>query len=155
MAAPVHTMSFLNPPPLVSNEWSCQARNILPTLMSLAGFDVAKGQAAIALCNLTANADMRSWLIEKGAVAVLIHLARSSSENTKQECAQAICNLSAMEVSHCPRPHLPPPRAQHCHRPRYHHVANVHARAASLVHDASASSLVLDKRWGEYGRGLG
>jgi hypothetical protein len=99
-----------------------QSRNILPVLMNLATFDIAKvkdisvclkellpsffhsrqasmlllwfrvqGQAAVALCSLTANPAMRSWLIEKGAVAVLIGLARSSSETTKQECAQVCC----------------------------------------------------------------
>jgi hypothetical protein len=42
---------------------------------------------------------MRRILIDCGAVPVLIGLAKSTSESTKQECCRAICNLSSLEGS--------------------------------------------------------
>lgn len=51
----------------------------------------------MALCNFTANNAMRSALIDAGAVAVLIALARSTRESTKLACAKSICNLSSLD----------------------------------------------------------
>ena len=72
---------------------------MIPTLLRLASFDGANSYAAVGLCNFTANKTMRRYLIDSGAVQILIGLAKSTSETTKQECCRAICNLSSLEGS--------------------------------------------------------
>lgn len=76
-----------------------QERGVLPTLLALAKYDIANSYAAVGLCNFTANKSMRKYLIEAGSVPILIGLAKSTSESTKQECCRAICNLSSLEGS--------------------------------------------------------
>ncbi len=72
---------------------------MLLALLHLASFEAANKHAAVGLCNFTANKDMRAHLVQIGAVPVLIGLAKSTSESTKQECCRAICNISALEGS--------------------------------------------------------
>jgi len=72
---------------------------VLPILLQLSTFDVASSYVAVGLCNFTANPAMRRVLIDAGAVPVLIGLAKTTSESTKQECCRAICNLSSLEGS--------------------------------------------------------